>query len=277
MIGAAAARAQALRLQVGLQPLSWNGLARMLYLTGIDLCRESGRLPVRRLDVARLERGVTRCPALVECALSIASENPLPPNILNICAAQLGECGLESVVRGQLLRACPRVADAPIEWPLGYGDGYASCGTAAPHPPVNVATCGSLCPYESVPSRIVLGSLGPQPNAGGCPDCELSVKAALQVADLTAEISTSLPAGAMLTSPYVLVSGTDPASGQIVKHYIFFDTSEPWKAGEIHKVNFAVADVNVDWSKASASLISTITTPGPQTGTDISPLRVEVQ
>lgn len=280
LVSGAAARAQSLRFDARLPALTWDGLARMLYVSGRGLCRKTGRLEVRRLDVARLDRAVTdrACQPLVACVEALPGTATIPNTIMSACMNEIVACGLEQSNGRSLVPSCPDVPTTSVPWPTGYADSLASCGNPIAGDVMDVETdCGAgLCPYETKPNRTLLGTLGPQPNAGGCLDCSLSINSITGAVTLVAEINPSLPAGSGMTSPYVVITGKS-SSGQSVAKYVPIDQQgQAWKPAQAYKVTFSIAGVDLVWSTAGSSLISTLSTPGSPAGQDVSPLRTTV-
>lgn len=277
MISAAAARAQSLRIDNALTPLTWDGLARALYVSGRGLCRDSGRLEVRQLDVARLEHTVTSCEPLIGCLEGLTGAATIPDGIMTSCAAQIGACGLEPVDRtGNIVRTCAPPPTTSVPWPASYADTLVACGPSDGRDLFDISTCGAMCPFELLPYRTLLGKIGPQPNSGSCPDCRLRVTPELAIAQPIAEINPLLPSGSYVVDPYLLITGFDSAGTPFTKFAAINQMGQVWKPGQVYKPSVPLGELDIDWDTASSKLVGTLHTPGSSPGQDAAPLTLEV-
>ncbi len=159
-VAAAAARAQGALVFGGRSPASATGLARLLELSGVRLCRTTaGGQEVRRLDVGRLDRATSdeSCGSLVNCAVSGSGS----------CSAESEACwGMDHA-------ACDEQRQSPPLTPLET----AACGLVVANRPrpsqiPTTASCPPAgCTLEAAFEKYHVGGTGPQPPAGGCPWC----------------------------------------------------------------------------------------------------------
>ncbi len=276
LVSAAAARAQA-RLQLqGSAPLKRTALARLIYLTGTPVCRNtSNGTPVRMLDVARLDAAIASCPAVVQCAsVTTADANIIQPNTLGHCTPHLAAC---AALGGTPACTYP----AALDWPGGYLDTRTVCDDEdVDEPPVSVSSCGALCPFNSGRGRALVGSLGPQPDAPACPDCPALIDASEPAAHLYLELEDTYEPGTTIDNPFLVISGPKPPNNHIDKVYIDLskDTDAgAWVPGAHLDLRVDLSGPNIDWSKTElieAALVVGVTPPGGKETTDYSPLRV---
>lgn len=282
MVSAAAARAQYSRLRAGLDAFNGDTLARLLYLTGRNVCRVTpDNVAVRRLDVGRLDSALTlpACRPLIACAQSFVSAEPLPSTLLNSCRQQLASCGLEQLSNsGTLIPNCPsRLARVP--WPASYSSPRCSEHTASTTF-LDAALCGSACPFADDAHRSLVGSLGPTPNVPACPDCPGIVHRSAGTWSLRAELSADYPVNTGFGKPFLIFQGPELATGTVKTFYVDLTTVSPisvWVPGAYLHLNGTLTGApNFDWSATSAKLSLSISIPGAVTAKDISALRLTV-
>ncbi|MEM9192990.1 MAG: S8/S53 family peptidase [Myxococcota bacterium] len=284
LVSAAAARVQTHQASLGSETFNQTSLARLIYLTGDAVCDRGTPLssafgaPVRRLNVARLTHALRteECRSLVDCARADLGEDPIPPNLVTQCELALVQCGLGRYNDDETFNpGCGNHED--IDWPSGYGP--AVCASSLESTPFGDAnSCGSGgCPYEAQPFPTAIGSLGPQPGDGGCPECALEVVSAALVR-LRLEINHEFPSNTIFSNPYLYVRAS--LLGQ--SSYGKFFAPLPNIEGSIHPGAYLEVTVpingvpgTIDWGTAQAQLIMEYEIDGSMPAMDYSPLRIE--
>jgi hypothetical protein len=280
LVAAAAARAQAQRVIFGATPFNGETLARLLYLTGKAVCRNTQNgTPVRRLDVARLDRALSRtyCQPLLTCAQSQVSADLIFPSLLDNCRAQLAACGLEQLSGGGSIITTCNLKDDRVPWPKSYTSPICS-DTSAQTTFFDAASCGSTCPFADGPYRTLLGSLGPSPDRPACPDCPTIVHAPTGSWKLTVELSNEYAVGTTFTNPYLILEGPDKVTG-ILRTYavglLSVSTASQWKPGAYFRMQGTMDNLpDFKWTQTKAMLSLTIAVPGVLPGKDVSALRL---
>lgn len=280
LVAGAAARAQSYRLANSMKPLTHTQLARLMYLTGegIDRLTANGT-PVRRLNVARMDRALQEpsCDGLLTCGPSAL--DPIPMTLLHDCAIELAQCGLETRDQfGALAPSYPPMANRPLQPPPGYQSLACHTGTGVPAA-FDAASCASTCPDLSRSDRYLLGSLGPQPGGDGCPWCFATVQLSVMRMELSLELSTKFPSGTTFTEPYLIVKGRVLSSGATNTYYVNllpFAPAAQWRPGKNLQFSFDTAAIPVDWRNASATLLMTVNQPGQLAAADTSALVLSI-
>jgi hypothetical protein len=281
LTSAAAARAQGARIAAQRPTLSSKALARVLYLSGNALCRATpAGVPVRRLDVARLDQAVATCEPLLVCAAQFPSLTSIAPDLLVACKNELASCGLERLdTAGNLIPNCP-TQDPPIAWDPTYASPTCVASTGS-FSFANAANCSGTCPFESVGYHALFGSLGPEPGDPACPDCELVLNMSLPSAPtftFYAELSDKFPAGTTFSQPYLVFNGPDAATQAPKTYYsnlLNVSSAASWKPGAYLKLDGPLTGApNLNWSKTKATLSVLVTAPGGASSKDVSALRL---
>jgi hypothetical protein len=287
LASAVAARAQVARLSAGLSPFDRDVLARLLYLTGESVCEAAGaarvspagtavrRLSARRMDVALASPA---CASLLSCAAAASDPEPIGTTLLDDCRHELVACGLESLdAMGNFVVHC--ASSSAVSWPLGYTPATCTSGSE-PTSFVDAGSCPpSGCPYEAEPFRALLGSLGPEPDNGGCPECSVYIYASSASATLVLELNPKLAPGTQFLQPYLVVNGWSPTLGW-KKYYLHLAGAAPssaWYPGATLQLSIQLGGIPSDmWptNTATVTLVSVLQSPGQQAATDYSPLRV---
>lgn len=277
LVSAAAARAQATRLSLGLSPLDGKTLARVLYLTADRVGRlNASGAPVRRLNVARLDDTLAsrQCQAVITCAASNGAPEQLPATLVEDCKYALADCGLERLDgAGNLITPQLRTWD-PVSWTETYGSPV--CTQEAEDTQFTAASsCAGLCPFEDGVGRNLLGSLGPQPHDPTCPDCKAVLNPPQNSFDLGLELSGQFPLGTSFSSPFLVLD--DPTTNS--KVYLDLSTlaeSAAWAPGAYLELQGSLdGATGFDWSTTSAHLAIDVYQDGKLQGTDYSPLRYD--
>ncbi len=270
LVAGAAAHAQFLRAATGANPLDRLTLARVIYLSGRPLCRNTtSGVPVRMLAVDRLADAVRTCPALLACAALVPGTEPIPANTLAMCASELAACGFSSTC------ATPS-RSGPIAWDKGYDDNALVChdATVTNGSWQPTSTCGAACPYETNPGRSVLGSIGPQPIIPTCPDCPAVVDG--QFLHLKFEITADGPDKTTLANPYLIVKGPSQSNGTPTEEFFPLPddpNEDDWVLGNRLDLHVSLWGSAIDFSDPSqlkGSLVVDVTEPGKKTVTDYS-------
>ncbi|MEO1332522.1 MAG: S8/S53 family peptidase [Myxococcota bacterium] len=238
--------------------LSAGHLARLLYLTGENTCRESGGVPVRRLSVVRLETALDTCPGLVACAESATgSFADIDATTRDSCAAELVACGLESwdqdesgvaevCVQHNQVRAYPDDVTDRLTCPEGAVDCVTSepgCIDVCGPNEIDAGECSASPPTlsEQPVDRYVLGGTGPQPETSGCLDCGGMSKPSVSplnfaspnlVLDLVLTLNPYLPVDAEFSFPTVVITDANGESVDTIPIDGLTDTSA-WKPGAV--------------------------------------------
>ncbi|MEQ9503147.1 MAG: S8 family serine peptidase [Deltaproteobacteria bacterium] len=268
LVAGAAARAQHQRLMQGDAPLTRLALARVLYLTGRDLCRSTAAgVPVRMLAVDRLDHALRSCPALVACAQNIVGTEPIPAGTLAACATEVQACGFAP--------ACTTPSrPGPITWDPNYTSKRIVCGDAtATAPWQDVSACGAQCPFESHPERTAIGSLGPQPMVPLCPDCPAQFEPGKIVMSL--ELTADGDPKTAIENPYLVLNGPPLVNGKPTEEYIALPTAPDvdWALGNHLDIEVDLNGSSIDFSNlddVKAGLVVNITEPDAKTVTDFS-------
>ena len=259
-ISAAAARIQAARIQANRTPLDAVTLARILYLTGRSLCRlNPDGVLVRRLDIGRAEEAVVseKCSlSLLACAAN-ASDEWISAGLLEHCKNALVSCRLEMIDKktDALLPNCVPQEEG-LTWPSDYTPLTCKVYTA-PATFEDVATCGSLCPFETAPLQGLVGSLGPQPGGPTCPDCQMQLNLPAGTYNLIVELSTDFPLGTTFSSPYLAIQG--PVGAQTMASFVNLLTMtlpSDWAPGMAFQVSGPFASLPAfEWPETQVGLI----------------------
>lgn len=281
MVAAAAARVQSRRLAQGRLPLRWNTLARVMYFAGDALCRNTpAGVPVRRLNVARLDRLITSaiCEPLVTCAANDPSIEPIRSDLLVHCKQELAACGLETLDENDNLVVECNQAPVSVSWPANYRTEAVQCSEdTQPGAFQDAANCPPQgCPFEEGIHRSLIGSLGPQPNEGGCLDCNLAVSYNSSDITLNAELNPDFDGGTWFENPILILDGLD-LQGIKATHYFPIDLKgSVWNPGGSYKIEISNAPA-MDWAKTLPLLDLTVVPPDDNPSNDVSPLRLEIQ
>lgn len=278
LVSAAAARVQAHQLADGEAPYRWNELARLLYLTGEDLCRPTpAGAPVRRLNVRRLDAALESgcAPSLVACGAALGGAEPIPPNLRDACRFELAECGLERLgFWGNLIESCsPPVS---VDWPGSYASPV--CSTKeGPTLFQDAASCGGACPFELEPDRKVLGPVGPQPDDPTCPDCMVYTSESKNSFHLIVELNKDLPPGTTLSNPILVFQGPHASTNAKTTYYLDLLTisdASAWVPGAFQEIAGTLDGApGLDWSATKAALVMKVEHPDTLASKDVSPLR----
>jgi hypothetical protein len=295
-VSGAAARTQAALKAAGQAPLDWDGVARLLYMTGVDVRPLSDLAPhpsqfsprltpdkiaVRRLSIKRLDAALS-CAALSNLLTCVRGVSPNRPPIDGTsnqdCVPQLRACGIAPEIAAD----SPMVPN-PVSQPstpafTSYHD-QMTCGGLTlnmPITPIDASWCSATgCPYEQVPNRVNLGGIGPQPGDPGCPDCT-------HQSPLRLELSSLFRTTTYFKDAYLVFSGPRKSAPQQTKTY-YVDLASlngaPLMPGEWLTINGIRLDtLDLAWEKTTESLIMTTNAPPfgatQQPGADYSPIRV---
>lgn len=254
-----AAAVQSRAMGLDQPPFGSEALARFLYVTGVAVAGTDGVSAER----ASLEGMPVRRPNLCR-ALTVLG---------NACGAAVSACARELQAGGPALgdpvelAACAQLADACVAEAGGCQDAPAGpLGLIGNYPPAAAGT-RAQCPKatfsgdvlagwtptgpapllvpgerpETVLSTAAAGLVGPQPPIPVCPDCLFTYTAADKKIALVVDVSTKVPAGAVITKPRVVVydtrfPGTTRGSQTLDLTSSAFTmtpsiTTNPWKAG----------------------------------------------
>jgi hypothetical protein len=289
LVSAAAARVQDQRLANGEPALGRETLERLLYLTGRDLCRiNRSFIPVRILDIDRLDYAVANCPSVVGCADEFITNPPITTETVLDCATHLAACGLEDVNgSGDLVPSCASPRNDPVSWPGAYIEARGVCTvvvdeTLLTQPWTAASSCSGVCPHEDGPQRSLVGSFGPQPISPICPDCPaFFLNDPPDSIQLKLDLSRDFEPGTKVTEPFLVVTGFNPNSNQVEDFY-FELPDDPsvgeWAPGEHLDILVGVADLDIEWSMPEAikaTLVVTLDSPNAKHASkDYSALRV---
>ncbi|MEQ8277055.1 MAG: S8 family serine peptidase [Deltaproteobacteria bacterium] len=277
LVSAAAARAQAALMAAGGVPLKRTPLARLIYLTGRPVCRNTAEgTPVRMLDVARLDAAIANCPSLVQCAAAVPSSNE---SIIDKWT--LAECSIEIAACSALGGTPPCTQPTSVEWPSAYMNTRAVCKLDVIDEPLKlVSSCTPNCPFNNGRDRALVGSLGPQPGSPLCPDCPALIDAQAPAAHLVLELEDTYEPETTLANPFLLISGPHPTTGHVQKFHIDLSKDTPphiWVPGAHLELTVSLDGPQIDWGQVDAidaALVVGVTPPGGKASTDYSPLRV---
>jgi hypothetical protein len=289
LVSGAAARAQTAMLDAGSAALDRRALERLLYLTGEAVCDHLGdqrlspdHTPVRRLHIARLDHALTsrECADLRACAAfppGAVTIDPIGVSLQHDCRDALAACGLETLdALGQLDIECASHSSVP--WPVGYVPPACDSWTTT-SAFVDAATCpGTVCPYEHLPFPSLIGSLGPEPTGGGCPECSITLYGEPpDYALLVLELSADFPPDTTFADPYLVIAGFN---GNFWKEY-YLDLSESAPEGAFTpgavlqiQLSLGVIPSTFIWASAEATLTMMVTQPNLEPVTDYSPLKI---
>ncbi len=275
IIGASAgAHIQHTLIATNRAPFDAFGVGRFLHLTGIDVCRTSATgAPVRRIHVGRLDTALAQCPDLVNCARTQYGDEPIPADLLWVCAAPLAACGLETLdATGHVIPQCATAGGAPVSVPIASDTSCVqNSGTVTAIP---ASACGTNCPDAPTTDRYSLGSLGPQPFGGGCPHCEvIDLLFTPRTLRIYADLNPDFAQTTTMTSPTLALKG--PTNQGVQTFFVDLDevSPAPWHPGEYRKITVTIQnDIDFsDWSQVDAYLLVDIN-EGAKTVTDVSPL-----
>ncbi len=252
----------------GLQPLNRRRLARLLYLTGERMCdRTPTGLQHRRLSASRLEQALRhrRARRILRCAGQPEPFGLFLPGLLEDCTDELASVGLPEDPGTCIFQ------EADIPWPDAPAPCATydiACGPGTTDCPVPLADdCGfPLCANEiDSPDRYSIGSLGPQPGQPWCPDC--SIQRSGDLAILTADLASSIPAGAVVTKVYVQIR--KPGGGKTYASVSAYVPDSAWFAGNLFKATITLppsvhspAFSASDWASSKATLVINAKTGG---------------
>lgn len=283
LVSAAAARAQASRIASGDPAFDWDTLARLLYLTGEDLCRTTpAGVPVRRLNVARLDQTLSdpACAPLATCAGALASAETIPAGLLQACKSELAACRLERLdSAGNLIPICPGPQTA-VEWPATYASPVCF-EKSGPTLFQDAAACGGACPFEAGTDRKLVGSLGPQPDDPTCPDCLVYAYGAKNAFDLIVELNPNFPPGTTFSSPFLVFKGTNLSTQTAATFYLdllSLSEASSWTPGANLKLEGTLDGMPAfDWEDTKAVLTVMVQQPGMTSAKDVSALRLKAE
>lgn len=308
-----AAAVQSRAVGLGQPPFGSEALSRFLYVTGVAVAGADGvsaermsleGMPVRRPNLCRALTVLgNACGAAVsECARDLAAGGPAlgDPAELAACAQRAEACVAEA---GGCQDAPARPLAVIANYPPVAAGTRAQCPTTTfsgdvlagwtPTGPTPLLVPGERA--ETVLPTVAAGLVGPQPPIPVCPDCLFTYTAAEKKIALVVDVSTKVPAGALITKPRVVVydtrfPGTTRGSQTLDLTSSAFTmtpsiTSNPWTAGmRISVVGPApvgtgqLSPLADDWRKfMKAELVcnvsgsSLITSP-----VDVSVLRLQV-
>src|SRR5262249_52883348 len=135
----------------------------------------------------------------VACA---AVGGELDAALLRRCSAALTTCGFED----PFTATCGTPPGEP-GWPAAYLRRHQTCVAESSERTRGSIACfpGDPCPPTAAPERALLGTSGPQPSTGACPDCQV-VRRSRREAELVLELSETLPRTTRISSPMLVVS-----------------------------------------------------------------------
>lgn len=234
-VAGAIARAQDLWINKTGTALTPIQAQKLVYLTGQTLCREAGADQYTRMvSVPRLEAAIAN-QSCGNSLLSCDGNGELSGwQTYTNCTAALVTCGLEPAGPP----TCVKAKDG-VDWPAGYTqpicDGVhtsssAQTGQCQPGDPLS-------CPYEELPSAIELGSFGPQPVTGGCPECRLTCSNGTSPWVLKAQLSNYFPGTTNLTLPMLAISKQGSSTTTWVNLTPSLSPASVWKIGAYVQVN----------------------------------------
>jgi hypothetical protein len=264
LVSAAAARVQELRHAAGASVLSSSDVEKLLYLTGESLCRNNGdNVLIRRLHLGRLARAFLEPNCVHSLLTCSAGGSEVGPTTFTSCTTAIDTCGL-----GPAAGTCPIDQEA-IGWSAGPST-PACGGTFNIAPPLDPCP-PTLCPLIEAPNRVLLGSTGPQPNTGGCPDCLFERGATAWT--LHAELSSNFPLGTTFSEPRIEVIEQSGALSEI--KLVPPTPATAWVPGASLQIEISPATLSpsIPVKQIKAKLVMTIL-QGGVSGTDYSVLRV---
>ena len=144
------------------------------------------------------------------------------------------------------------------------------------------ASCSPACPDDSGRSPDLLGSIGPQPDAGGCPWCllEWGGPGASQPSMGYFELNPAFEPGTSITDPWLVLKGVSTTTSQPKSYFVDLKTvtqAADWYPGATVKVQMNLSGVDLDPTTMEASLQTQIATPDAKyPATDVSPLATKL-
>lgn len=197
----AIARAQVARIGQGRGGLPAGEAKKLLYLTGRSMCRDGYPVdaPIpRELDIGRLDAVLQQPTCISDLLACSGSSELILPTILDDCVNALATCGLEP--HGSSV--CKPLQEG-VKWPSTYSE--STCSHPWTASSVTEALCGSgtPCDTEQQFDKQQTGSVGPQPEGVGCPECRIVCGPAY--ATLEGQINKTYSAATTFTQPKLLV------------------------------------------------------------------------
>lgn len=269
----ALARIQVAPIPQGQGTLKLDQARMLLYLTGRNLCRDSypGTRPIpREIDIGRLDAALQNpicLGALLECS---SGSTQIGPTTLESCRSALATCGLEP---GGLPVCKP--TQPGVRWPATYTE--APCHPALPEaPPVEVPCGGTVpCDTEFQLDKQQSGSVGPQPEGVGCPECKIICGPTS--ATLSGQLNKTYAIATTFTQPKLLVDVPTLGSKTIHLYGTGMPASSYWTPGAFVQVKIPLSSFNgsINCANSKGSFVVTITQPSSGPVTDSSSLRIE--
>jgi len=214
---------------------SGHQIKGLLYLSAVDLDRSTwGGLPVRRLDLERLEK-LLPCAELPRILHCLEQAQDLSQT-LSACGPLLSSCGLEAqsadpiAISGGLESweedpACEFQNFIPFEEACGE---WQACENGNCVPCTGVPLFFGLnSPQDQLP-REIMGAVGPQPEIPICPECGLILKPGSMEGRF--DFNKNFPIGTRLKSPYLLLK--DKAGQKAWLDMVPSGTQEYFSPGE---------------------------------------------
>lgn len=215
--------------------LSARQVARLMYVTGRPLCRDSAEgIPVRALHVGRLHDAMTH-PAYADLrdCVDLDMDDWLPEALYAACEDAVAAIGLVEMCEDH----------SPLGWPEAYApDACPMLESAGPADVAELPACDMTCKAEVSERALgpgLVGEAGPQPDLDPCVDCNsrLGIDPDNLVQEITLEIELSdhFDKDTIFEEPWFIVK--DALTGEIyVMDIDDYADSTRWTAGAVIKV-----------------------------------------